>query len=101
MPRPPRIDLSMKREALLISPFFRPMRSEELDEIIGFASDRRVGKGTVIFNKGGPGSSLMAVLAGRIRISNVSAEGKEVTLNMIGPGEIFGEIALLDGKPRT
>jgi CRP/FNR family cyclic AMP-dependent transcriptional regulator len=101
MPRPPRIDLSMKREALLTSPFFRPMRSEELDEIIGFASDRRIGKGTVIFNKGSPGSSLMAVLAGRIRISNVSAEGKEVTLNMIGPGEIFGEIALLDGKPRT
>ena len=101
MARPPRIDLSMKREALLISPFFRPMRSEELDEIIGFASERRVPRGTVIVNKGDPGSSMMVVLAGRVRISNVSADGKEVTLNMIGPGEIVGEIALLDGKPRT
>jgi CRP-like cAMP-binding protein len=101
MPRPPRIDLSMKREALLTSPFFRPMHSEELDEIIGFASDRRVPRGTVMFNKGDPGSSMMVVLAGRVRISNVSADGKEVTLNMIGPGEIVGEFALLDGKPRS
>ena len=101
MARPPRIDLSMKREALLTSPFFRPMRHEELHEIIGFASDRRVAKGTVIVRKGDPGNSMMVVLAGRVRVSNVSADGKEVTLNMIGPGEIVGEIALLDGKPRT
>ena len=101
MARPPRIDLSMKREALLTSPFFRPMHAEELDEIIGFASDRRVPRGTVIYNKGDPASSLMVVLAGRVRISNVSADGKEVTLNMIGPGEIHGEFALLDGKPRS
>jgi CRP-like cAMP-binding protein len=43
----------------------------------------------------------MAVLAGRCRAGNVSSEGKEVTLNVMGPGEIIGEIALLDGKPRS
>ena len=43
----------------------------------------------------------MAVLMGRVRASNVSADGKEVTLNVIGPGEVLGEIALLDGKPRS
>ncbi len=91
----------MKRDALLASPFFQHMRVEELDEIIGFAAERRVTKGTLIFAKGDPGSSLMAVLAGRVRVSAVSADGKEVMLNVIGPGEIFGEIALLDGKPRS
>ena len=91
----------MKRDALLASPFFQQMRNEELDEVIGFAVERRVPRGTLIFSKGEDGSSLMAVLAGRIRISAVSADGKEVTLNVIGPGEIFGEIALLDGKPRS
>ena len=43
----------------------------------------------------------MAVLRGRVRISSVSGDGKEVTLNVISPGEIFGEIALLDGEPRS
>jgi CRP-like cAMP-binding protein len=98
---PVRIDARMKREALLSSALFRPMRPEEIDEIVGFATERRFARGTTIVSKGAAGSSLMAVLAGRVRIGNVSATGKEVTLNVIGPGEIFGEIALLDGKPRS
>ena len=91
----------MKRDALLASPFFQHMRNEELDEIIGFATERRVPRGTTIFSKGDEGSSMMAVQAGRVRNSAVSADGKEVTLNVIDAGEIFGEIALLDGKPRS
>ena len=43
----------------------------------------------------------MGVLSGAVRISVDSASGKEVVLNVIRPGEIFGEIALLDGHPRT
>lgn len=43
----------------------------------------------------------MAVLHGRVRIGSVSPEGREVVLNIINPGEVFGEIALLDGKPRS
>jgi CRP-like cAMP-binding protein len=100
--RPPtRIAAGAKREALLGSAFFRSMRPEEIDEILAFATQRRFARGTLLMGKGEPGSSLMAVLAGRVRIGNVSTDGKEVTLNVIGPGEIFGEIALLDGKPRS
>ena len=99
--RPPRIDPAMKRDALLSSAFFRTMRPQEIDEIIAFATERRFPRGTTLMSKGEPGSSMMAVLAGRIRIGNVSHDGKEVTLNVIGPGEIVGEIALLDGKPRS
>ena len=91
----------MKRDTLLTSPFFRPMRPEELDGILALSTELRVAKGASIFGKGDPGASMMAVLAGRVRIGNVSPDGKEVTLNVIGQGEIFGEIALLDGKPRS
>jgi CRP/FNR family transcriptional regulator, cyclic AMP receptor protein len=77
------------------------MQPAELDEILKFASERRVRRGQMIFQRGDNGSSLMAVLRGRVRISSVSGEGKEVTLNVINPGEIFGEIALLDGEPRS
>lgn len=43
----------------------------------------------------------MAVLSGRVRIGAMSLDGKEITLNMVDAGEVFGEIALLDGKPRS
>src|SRR5438105_5856990 len=77
------------------------MQPEELDGILRLSSERHAPRGTVIFQKGDPGSSLMAVLRGRVRVSSISSEGKEVTLNVISRGEIFGEIALLDAKPRS
>ena len=90
-----------RRTALLSSPLFQAMRPEELTEILSLAGERRFKRGQTILQKGDPGSSLMAVLRGRVRISVVSAEGKEMTLNVIGPGEVFGEIGLLDGQPRS
>ena len=77
------------------------MKPEELDEILKFASERRVRRGQTVFQRGDNASSMMVVLRGRIRISTVSAEGKEVTLNVINPGEITGEMALLYGEPRS
>jgi len=77
------------------------MQPEELDAILEFATERRVRRGQTVLQKGDPGSSMMAVLSGRVRISAVNAEGKEITLNVINPGQVFGEIALLDGQPRS
>jgi CRP/FNR family transcriptional regulator, cyclic AMP receptor protein len=90
-----------RRTALLSSPLFQAMRPEELTEILSLAVERRFARGQTILQKGDTTSSLMAVLRGRVRISVTSAEGKEITLNVIRPGEVFGEIALLDGQPRT
>jgi CRP/FNR family cyclic AMP-dependent transcriptional regulator len=96
-----RLERDAKRAALLGSPLFDAMRPAELDEILKFASERRFRRGQTIFQRGDNGSALMAVLRGRVRISSISGDGKEVTLNVISPGEIFGEIALLDGEPRS
>ncbi len=96
-----RFDRGARRAALLASPMFQAMQPEELDEILKFSSERRFTRGATIFQQGDEGSSMMAVLVGRVRVSAVSGEGKEITLNTIGPGEVFGEIALLDGKPRS
>lgn len=90
-----------RRTALLSSPLFQAMQPEELNEILSLALERRVKRGQTIFQKDDSGSSMMAVLRGLVRISVVSAEGKEITLNVIRPGEVFGEIALLDGQPRS
>jgi CRP-like cAMP-binding protein len=90
-----------KRAALLASPLFEAMQPEEIEAVLQMATERRVRRGQMIVQKGDEGSSMMAVLRGRVRISAVSADGKEVTLNVIDPGDIFGELSLLDGKPRS
>ncbi len=96
-----KLDRDVRRTALLASELFQAMRPAELDAILALASERRYRRGQTIYQKGDNGSSMMAVLRGRVRVSSVSSEGKEVTLNVINPGEVVGEIALLDGQPRS
>jgi len=62
---------------------------------------RHFAAGETIFLMGSPGGSMMAVLSGTVRISIPSPEGREIVLAVLQPGEVFGEIALLDGKERT
>jgi CRP/FNR family transcriptional regulator, cyclic AMP receptor protein len=57
--------------------------------------------GEVIFVKGAPGDNMIALLSGNVRISVDSADGRALVLAILLPGEVFGEIALLDGKERT
>lgn len=100
-PEPAMAERDGRRNALLRSPLFQAMTPDELSETLKFAIERHYSRGAVILQKGDAGSSLMAVLTGRVKISSVSAGGKEILLNVIRPGEIFGEIALLDGKVRS
>lgn len=74
---------------------------DELENLARYALTRRFRHKEVIFRKGDPGLSMLVVVAGRVRISSQSVNGKELVLNIINPGEIVGEIALLDGQART
>ncbi len=93
--------LGRKRDALRHHALFRSLTAAEIEDVVAHASERRVPRGGLIFGKGDAGSSMMAVLTGQVRISTMSADGREVTLNLIGPGDVLGELALLDGKPRS
>jgi len=95
------MDHETRRRLLLSSPLFDALPREALDNILFLASDKAVRRGQTLFQKGDAGSYMVAVLSGRIRISATSPDGREVTLNMIDAGEIFGELALLDGKARS
>lgn len=75
--------------------------ADEIDRLAHLAMTRHYKPNEKIFLKGDEGNAMMAVLDGRIRICSYSAEGREVVLNVIGPGEVFGEIALIDGGERT
>ncbi len=54
-----------------------------------------------IFRKGDAETGLMAVLRGRIKLSSKSLDGKEILFDILDPGRIFGEVAMLDGQPRS
>ncbi len=74
---------------------------EALDSLSRYARVQKFAKGDVIVRKGAAGNGMMAVVEGRVKISTVSPDGKEVILDFINPGEVFGEIALLDNRERT
>jgi CRP/FNR family transcriptional regulator, cyclic AMP receptor protein len=89
------------RKVLEQSPLFARMDDNSRRDLIGQAIPRSFGAGETVCRIGDPGGSMMAVLAGTIRISLPTVKGKEVILADLNAGELFGEIAMLDGKPRS
>jgi CRP/FNR family transcriptional regulator, cyclic AMP receptor protein len=96
---------SFKAERLLSflkgQTFFGGLPDAALLELIRRGHIRRLSRGDVIFRRGDPGDSLMVIISGRIKIANVNAAAKEVVLNFLEPGDINGEIAVLDGNERS
>jgi CRP/FNR family cyclic AMP-dependent transcriptional regulator len=93
--------MSTPTEVLRAHPIFGQLPGDVIAQLGTYATRRRVRRGARIFAKGDPGTGLMAVLQGSVRISVPTVDGREVVLNLMQAGEIFGEIALLDGQPRT
>jgi CRP-like cAMP-binding protein len=77
------------------------LEPSELEELLSLSAVEAFRTNDVIFHKGDPGDRLYAILSGRVGINTVSREGKELFLNILNPGEVFGEIAVLDGRERT
>jgi len=80
---------------------FRDLPPPIIERIGSYMKIRKIPRGTTIFTKGDPGTGLIGVLNGNVKISVASADGRDIVFNIMQPGEIFGEIALLDGHPRT
>ena len=83
------------------SPLFRGLPLPSLERVAALATQRAYRNGEVVFSQGDAGDALHAVVTGRIRISTGAADGREIFLNIMEPGDTFGEIALLDGGTRT
>jgi CRP-like cAMP-binding protein len=82
-------------------PIFCDLDPEALDQLCRYAKHSSLKRGATIVSKGDPGNSLVAVVSGTVKISISSPDGRSAILNLIGPGEIFGEVAVLDGLART
>ena len=90
-----------RREIFVQHAFFRGLADAAIDELVARSRIERCRRGKTIFRRASPGTAMMAVLRGSVKICTVSRNGKEAVLNVIGPGQVFGEIAVLDGGPRT
>jgi CRP/FNR family transcriptional regulator, cyclic AMP receptor protein len=97
----PRQVTSHKLTVLRRHPIFCDLDAEAFEQLGRYAKPATLKRGAPIFSKGDPGNSLIAVISGTVKISISSPEGRSAILNLIGPGEIFGEVAVLDGQART
>ncbi len=87
--------------ALSINPLFSGLGLENVRRIADLCTIQKFDAGEMLFQKGDPGDALYGLRRGRILITTSTAEGKRLTLNVLGSGDVFGEIALLDGRQRT
>jgi CRP-like cAMP-binding protein len=82
-------------------PLFAPLPPDALDELSARLRRRPYNRGEAVFREGDAGTSLYIVQAGHVKLSLTSAEGREIIIDLLGPGDVFGELALLDGEPRS
>jgi len=92
---------SSKLAVLRKHPIFSDLDPEAFDQLCRYAKYSTLKRGATIYSKGEPGNSLVAVISGTVKISVSSSDGRSAILNLIGPGEIVGEVAVLDGQART
>jgi len=90
-----------KLSVLRKHPYFADLEPEAFEQLCRYAKHATMKRGATIASKGDPGTSLFAVISGTVKISVSSPDGRNAILNLIGPGEIFGEVALLDGQSRS
>ena len=80
---------------------FTALSAEEHRALAACLRRRQYAKGQIIFVQGDPGTSLYLIETGRVKVVLTSEEGKERVLSILGPHDFFGELALLDGEPRS
>ncbi|MGH6834343.1 MAG: Crp/Fnr family transcriptional regulator [Methylocella sp.] len=84
-----------------LNPLFSGLGAESINKIAALCHTQHLAAGGILFLKGDGGDALFGIRRGQIRIETGSADGGRLTMNVLGAGDVFGEIAVLDGQPRT
>ncbi len=88
-------------ESLAAVPYFAGLDAGALERVAAGVRSRRFRRGEVIFHAGDPGDALFIIVSGEVKIGLPSEAGEEAILVRLQPGNVFGELALLDGAPRS
>jgi CRP-like cAMP-binding protein len=95
------IAVAKPHDLLRLHPFFSSLKERDARNVMMRTAVKRVPAGRTIFLKDEPGDGLYGISSGRVAFTVESADGKELTLNVLSAGQFFGEIALLDGRGRS
>ena len=91
------MDISLLRRV----PLFEVLKDDDLEAVARVTITRSYDKDQVIILAEEEGDALFIVADGQVKVSIVSEDGREVILSLLGEGAVFGELSLLDGKPRS
>jgi CRP/FNR family transcriptional regulator, cyclic AMP receptor protein len=82
-------------------PLFLGLSEDDLKLVSEMAIEKQVPKGTVVITEGEIGDSMYVVITGRVKVFIGDEDGREIILKMLGPGDVFGEMSLIDRQPRS
>jgi len=97
----PELHTLSKQELLAGCELFSHLSNEQLETLVQGSRVKRVTKREVVFRKGDKGRQMFTIVRGRVRMSTVSPDGREIVFGILEAGETFGELGLLDGQTRT
>lgn len=80
---------------------FRNVSEQVRQALLASGHVLMLNSGALLFQYGEPGGSMFVVVSGLIEVSVLTPDGRKISLNRLGAGECFGEISMIDGKPRT
>jgi len=89
------------KESLKYVPIFSELNDETLGKIAKLGVHKEFKKESVILFEHETGAALFTIMCGKVKVSRVSAEGKEVILTMLGESDFFGEMSIIDGLARS
>jgi CRP/FNR family transcriptional regulator, cyclic AMP receptor protein len=82
-------------------PIFTEFEDKDVSKIVDIGLARKYTKNSIIFLEDEAGAILFIIISGKVKVVRTDEDGKEVILSILGPGDFFGEMALLDGLPRS
>ena len=96
-----RSNVGERTMAIKAVPFFTQLSDRELEVVRAVASERTYPKNAVVLTEGEMGDSLYMIQSGKVKVVIGDEEGRELILKILGPGDFFGEMSMIDKQPRS
>jgi CRP/FNR family cyclic AMP-dependent transcriptional regulator len=95
------VSLDRITDFLATVPLFRELDRASVRGFAELTREQKFAKGAMIVSEGDPGDALFVVRSGEVKVLLIGEDGREVILNVLGVGDHFGELSLIDGRPRS